>query len=53
MLKYASLSGLKSLNIYHTQVTEKAFASFKAAVPACKVVWDRDSSLPNRRSKGP
>ncbi len=45
----ASLSSLKLLNIYHTAVTEKAFDRFKTAVPACHVIWDRDSALPNRR----
>jgi hypothetical protein len=38
------------LNVYHTAVTEKAFNRFKAAEPACQVIWDRDSALPNRRT---
>ena len=45
----ASLSSLKLLNVYHTAITEKAFNQFKTAVPACRIVWDRDSGLPNRR----
>ena len=45
----ASLSSLKLLNLYHTAVSEKAFDQFRTAVPACHVVWDRDSGLPNRR----
>jgi len=49
MESLASLSRLKLLNVYHTAVSEKAFDRFKAAVPACRVVWDRDSALPNRR----
>jgi len=33
-------------------VTEKGMRDLKAAVPACEIVFDRDSSLPNRRSRG-
>jgi hypothetical protein len=46
-----SISGLKSLNLYHTLVTEKGIADLKAALPSCSIVFDRDSGLPNRRSK--
>jgi hypothetical protein len=45
----AAASGLRLLNIYHTAVTEKAFDKFKTPVPLCRVVWDRDSGLPNRK----
>jgi hypothetical protein len=45
----ASHSGLKLLNVYHTAVTEKAFNKLKTEVPSCQIVFDRDSSLPNRR----
>jgi internalin A len=43
------LRHLKLLNVYHTAVTQKAFDRFHIALPACKVIWDRDSALPNRR----
>ena len=46
-----SMSGLKSLNLYHTLVTEKGLQELKAALPSCEIVFDRDSALPNRRSK--
>ena len=49
MESLASLSSLKLLNVYHTAVSEKAFDRFRPLVPACHVVWDRDSGLPNRR----
>jgi hypothetical protein len=45
-----SMSALKSLNLYHTLVTEKGMAELKAAMPSCDIVFDRDSALPNRRS---
>jgi hypothetical protein len=45
----ASFTNLKFLNIYHTTVSQQAFDKLKAAIPSCKVVWDRDSGLPNRR----
>ena len=40
---------LKLLNLYHTLVTEKGLETLKAALPACHIIWDRDSSLPTRR----
>ena len=46
-----SMAGLKSLNLYHTLVTEKGMQELKAALPSCEIVFDRDSALPNRRSK--
>ena len=46
-----SMASLKALNLYHTLVTEKGHAGLKAALPACEIVFDRDSALPNRRSK--
>ena len=46
-----SMSGLKTLNLYHTLVTEKGARELIAALPSCKIVFDRDSSLPNRRSR--
>ena len=46
-----SMAGLKSLNLYHTLVTEKGLQELKSALPTCEIVFDRDSALPNRRSK--
>jgi len=44
-----SMHTLKVLNLYHTTVTEKGFEQLKAALPDCRVIFDRDSSLPVRR----
>ena len=46
-----SIAGLKTLNLYHTLVTEKGIQSLKSALPACEIVFDRDSALPVRRGK--
>jgi hypothetical protein len=43
------MTELRALNIYHTLVTENGMAALKAALPDCKIVFDRDSALPNRR----
>jgi len=43
------MTTLRLLNLYHTLVTEAGHASLKKALPDCKIVWDRESSLPNRR----
>ena len=40
---------LKTLNLYHTLVTPKGYAELRAALPGCRIIWDPDSSLPNRR----
>jgi len=40
---------LRSLSLYHTLVSEKGYEQLKAALPDCRIVFDRDSSLPNRR----
>ena len=45
----SAMTGLKTLNLYHTLVTYKGFTALKAALPKCQIVYDRDSSLPNRR----
>jgi len=42
-----SINGLRALNIYHTLVTEKGMLALQSALPDCKVVFDRDSALPN------
>ena len=47
-----AMGGLKSLNLYHTLVTEKGMHELAAALPACKIIFDRDSALPNRRTRG-
>jgi hypothetical protein len=44
------MTGLKSLNLYHTLVTEKAMQELKSSLSSCEIVFDRDSALPNRRS---
>jgi hypothetical protein len=46
-----SIASLKSLNLYHTLMTEKGLQELKAALPSCEIIFDRDSALPNRRSK--
>lgn len=45
------LSGrsLKHVNLYHTLVTEAGVRKLRAALPECKIEWDRDSAMPNRR----
>jgi Leucine-rich repeat (LRR) protein len=45
----SSMKSLKELNLYHTLVTPEGFAALKAALPGCRIIWDKDSSLPNRR----
>ncbi|MCX6597255.1 MAG: hypothetical protein NTV70_12910, partial [Acidobacteria bacterium] len=49
LLPLASAKRLTSLNLYHTLVSEQGHAKLAAELPACKIVWDRDSRLPNRR----
>jgi len=44
-----ALAGLQVLNLYHTLVTEKGYQELRAALPNCRIIWDRNSSLPNRR----
>jgi hypothetical protein len=44
------MAGLKSLNLYHTLVSEKAMKDIQAALPTCEIVFDRDSALPTRKS---
>ena len=45
----ASLSSLKRLDLYHTFVTEAGKQRLQAALPDCDIVFDADSSRPNRR----
>lgn len=44
-----AMTELRSLNLYHTLVTEKGNEELKTALPGCQIVFDRDSSQPNRR----
>ena len=44
-----SLKGLKTLNLYHTLVTDRGIETLKSALPNCKLLWDRGSNLPTRR----
>jgi hypothetical protein len=37
------------LNLYHTLVTETGYQNLKAALPDCRIIWERESSLPTRR----
>ncbi len=45
----STMKNLKFLDLYHTTVSEKGFTTLDRALPDCKIVWDRDSALPNRR----
>lgn len=48
----AALSAMKKLqllNLYHTLITQKGYEAIKQALPGCNIIFDRDSSLPNRR----
>ena len=40
---------LRELNLYHTLIGSQAEAQLKSALPQCHIVWEADSSLPNRR----
>jgi hypothetical protein len=46
-----TMGSLKTLNLYHTLVTEKGMQELKTALPSCDIVFDRDSAMPNRRSR--
>ena len=46
---FEQMKSLKELNLYHTLVTQAGFDRLKLALPECKIVYDRESSLPNRR----
>ena len=45
----AAIPTLRSLDLYHTLVSEKGYARIKSAVPKCNIFWDKDSTLPSRR----
>jgi Leucine-rich repeat (LRR) protein len=40
---------VKSLNLYHTLVTQQGYLELKSALRDCRIIWDADSSRPNRR----
>jgi Leucine-rich repeat (LRR) protein len=44
-----SMKGLRWLNIYHTLVTERGQNRLRESLPGCRIVFDRDSAMPNRR----
>ncbi|MBM3738602.1 MAG: hypothetical protein FJW39_22720 [Acidobacteria bacterium] len=45
----AGMKGLRWLNLYHTLITEAGFRKLQQAMPDTRIVFDRDSALPNRR----
>ncbi|HYO83399.1 MAG TPA: amidohydrolase family protein [Bryobacteraceae bacterium] len=45
----ARMKTLKELNLYHTLVSEDGYNKLKAALPECRITWDRESALPTRR----
>lgn len=45
------MNSLKSLNLYHTLVSEKGYQDLQASLQSCNIVFDRDSALPNRRTR--
>src|SRR5690606_5596975 len=45
-----SLAALRSLNLYHTLIRDEGVAELSGRLPDCRIIWDRDSTLPNRRA---
>ncbi len=45
----AALQTLQYVNLYHTLISEQGHSRLVKALPKAKIVWDRDSKLPNRR----
>jgi Leucine-rich repeat (LRR) protein len=43
------LKRLRYVNLYHTMVTDQGYQALKKHLPGCQVVYERESSLPNRR----
>jgi len=43
------LGALTSINLYHTLVTDKGLEQVRSALPKCHIIFDAESSLPNRR----
>ena len=46
----AALGNLTELDLYHTLVTDKGFEQLKAALPKCRIHYERDSARRERRS---
>jgi hypothetical protein len=44
-----SMPQLEVLNLYHTLITESGVQQIKSALPNCRIIWDQNSALPNRR----
>ena len=45
----AGFRQLRHLDMYHSLLTAKGLAELRAASPALKVIWDKESGLPHRR----
>ena len=45
----ASIGTLKTLDLYHTLVSDSGYQALHTALPDCKIIWDRKSALPVRR----
>jgi len=45
----SKLKALRELNLYHTLVSQAGYDQLKSALPKCRIIWDRDSSMPTRR----
>ena len=45
----AGMKKLRALNLYHTMVTEAGLEKLKAALPECRIEWEKDSTAPSRR----
>jgi len=44
-----SLDSLEVVDLYHTLVTEGGLEKLQSILPQCRIIWDRDSGLSNRR----
>ena len=45
----AKLSKLQTLDLYHSLITAPALAELKRALPAARIIWDKESGFPHRR----
>ena len=45
----AGIRSLKSLDLYHTLISEQCQQRIKSSLPDCSIFWDKDSALPTRR----
>jgi hypothetical protein len=45
----ASIPTLKSLDLYHTLVSDRGYQQIRSALPECQILWEKDSSLTSRR----